>query len=124
MSAPQERKPRYKPGVNIDAVSPEHRYLYEDFSDEEQRINDRKTEAQLRAAFSLDGVLSGLALIALCSFSAFAIFTGPDSYGCYRGRCGHSYSAGIVYALIVGVVAWAGVRGFYIFFLRERKKRQ
>ena len=121
MKTPQEVKPRYKPGVDIEAVRPEYRYLLEDFSDEEMRL-DARAEDLRREAFSFHGVLTGSALIALYGIFAFAIFTSPDSYGCFRGRCGHSYSAGIVYALIVGAVVWVGARGFYIRFLRKQAK--
>jgi hypothetical protein len=41
----RERKPRYKPGVDIDKVQPQHRYLFEDFSQENQQAAEQKRRA-------------------------------------------------------------------------------
>lgn len=105
--------PIYKPGIDIESVAPQHRYLYEELPEEPS------PPGQSPSSISYKDIVAPIALVAICGYFAWAIFTHPDSYVCNRGRCGHGHAAGLICLAIIAVVAWTGVKSLRAFMRRQ-----
>lgn len=113
MHTDPKRPIKYRPGVDIEQVRPEYRYLYEDFSQEEARLLHAKSEADIqaaRASFSLGNALMFLACLAVPACLAYLLLAEPNRLSCDRGRCANSHAMGILALAWLAFTIYVGCR--------------